>query len=188
MNLRRRSLYLNPQIIGNPFILNSAVDIAAREHSAAQPQPNLFGLRREPRKHSGHAALEALSAVEKRCRRCPPSAVLLRRTGAPVFAALRLGRLPPHSKILAAHFLLLISYSPLNFQPSTPQRNVAAWRPVHRSPAIQDEVGSFTRLYALNSLIPAVPGKFSHAVSPGPPGDSVPGRWQPRRPVGDVPG
>ena len=156
MNLRRRSLYLNPQNIGNPFILNSAVDIAAREHSAAQPQPNLFGLRREPRKHSGHAALEALSAVEKRCRRY-----------APVFAALRLGRLPPHSKILAAHFLLLISYSPLNFQPSTPQRGVAAWRPVHRSPAIQDEVGSFTRLYALNSLIPAVPGKFSHAVAIG---------------------
>jgi hypothetical protein len=60
-----------------------------------------------------HAALEARSAVEKRCRRCPPSAVLLRpssavallrrmeRTGAPVFAALRPGKLPPQSKILA---------------------------------------------------------------------------------------
>jgi hypothetical protein len=47
--------------------------------SVAEPQPNLFGLRREAKRH---AALEALSAVEKRCRRCA---------------------LPPQSKILAAH-------------------------------------------------------------------------------------
>src|ERR1017187_5927546 len=61
---------------------------STQRHGAAKPQPNLFGLRREAKRH---AALEALSAVEKRCRRCPPSAVLLRRTGA----------LPPQSKILA---------------------------------------------------------------------------------------
>jgi len=47
--------------------------------SAAKPQPKKIGLRREAKRH---AALEALSAVEKRCRRCA---------------------LPPHSKILAAH-------------------------------------------------------------------------------------
>jgi hypothetical protein len=48
----------------------------------------LFGLRREAERH---AAMEALFTVEKRCRRF-----------APVFAALRLGRLPPQSKIFAA--------------------------------------------------------------------------------------
>ena len=47
-------------------------------HNAAKPQPNYFGLRREAERH---AALEALLAAEKRCRRCA---------------------LPPQSKILAA--------------------------------------------------------------------------------------
>jgi hypothetical protein len=44
--------------------------------SSAKTQPNLFGLRREAKRH---AALEALSAVEKRCRRCalPPQSKIL---------------------------------------------------------------------------------------------------------------
>jgi hypothetical protein len=46
-----------------------------------------FRLRREPRKLSGHAAFGSNRERGKRCRRC-----------APVFAALRLGRLPPQSK------------------------------------------------------------------------------------------
>jgi hypothetical protein len=48
----------------------------AKGHSAAKPQPNLFGLRREAKRH---AALEVLSAVEKRCRRCalPPQSEIL---------------------------------------------------------------------------------------------------------------
>jgi hypothetical protein len=39
---------------------------------------NLFGLRREAKRH---AALEALSAVEKQCRRCalPPQSKILTR-------------------------------------------------------------------------------------------------------------
>jgi hypothetical protein len=49
----------------------------------------LFGARRGAKRH---AAFSALVGAPKRCRRC-----------APVFAALRLGKLPPHSKILAAH-------------------------------------------------------------------------------------
>jgi hypothetical protein len=39
--------------------------------SAAEPKPNLFGLRREAKRH---AALEVATTVQKRCRRCalPP--------------------------------------------------------------------------------------------------------------------
>src|ERR1017187_5727938 len=49
---------------------------STQRHGAAEPQPNLFGLRREAKRH---AALEVLSAVEKRCRRCalPPQSKFL---------------------------------------------------------------------------------------------------------------
>jgi hypothetical protein len=60
------------------------------DRSAAQPQPNFWSAAGIPQSGS-HAAFTELVGVPKRCRRC-----------APVFAALRLGRLPPHSKILAA--------------------------------------------------------------------------------------
>src|ERR1700690_2379885 len=66
---------------------SSAENQTRKRRRSALPQPIFFGLRREAKRHT---ALEALSAVEKRCRR-----------SAPVFAALRLGRLPPQSKILA---------------------------------------------------------------------------------------
>jgi hypothetical protein len=47
-----------------------------------------FGLRREAKRH---AAFERNRSYGKRCRRC-----------APVFAALRLGKLPPQSKSLSS--------------------------------------------------------------------------------------
>ena len=45
--------------------------LAKGELGVAKPHPNRFGLRREAKRH---AALEAVSAAEKRCRRCalPP--------------------------------------------------------------------------------------------------------------------
>ena len=47
-----------------------------RKGAERRRQPNLFGLRREAKRH---AALEARSAVEKRCRRCalPPQSKIL---------------------------------------------------------------------------------------------------------------
>jgi hypothetical protein len=62
---------------GYQFILKNAMEMAAPEFGVAPQQPNCFGLRREAKRH---AALAALLAVEKRCRR---------------------RALPPHSKILA---------------------------------------------------------------------------------------
>jgi hypothetical protein len=63
---------------GDNYNGRSEAIISTQRHSEAKPQANLFGLRREAKRH---AALETLSAVEKRCRRCA---------------------LPPQSKIFAA--------------------------------------------------------------------------------------
>ena len=48
----------------------------AEKRRAAELQPSVFGLRREAKRH---AALEALSPAEKRCRRCalPPQSKII---------------------------------------------------------------------------------------------------------------
>src|ERR1700690_2358888 len=72
------------------------------EPNAACAATTDFGLRREAKRH---AAFGSNQSHGKRCRRC-----------APVFAALRLGRLPPQSKSLSMG------------QPPRPDQNFF-WRP-----------------------------------------------------------
>jgi hypothetical protein len=76
-----------------------------------------FGLRWQAKRDTAFGTgldNQAHHAIRKRHRRYPPSAVLLRRTGAPVFAALRPGRLPAHSKTWrqCARFVESISRRP----------------------------------------------------------------------------
>ena len=81
----RRQIRIKPQLVTSE---SDEDGMDTDEHGAAEPQPQFFGLRREAKRH---AAFGSNRQHGKRCRRC-----------APVFAALRPGRLPPQSKSLSS--------------------------------------------------------------------------------------
>jgi energy-coupling factor transporter ATP-binding protein EcfA2 len=92
-SLSLEEIFVTSGVLKKPTLENHEQDSVqrrdaegAKKRRVVELQPNVFGLRREAKRP---AALEALSPVEKRCRCC-----------APVFASLRLGRLPPQSKII----------------------------------------------------------------------------------------
>src|ERR1700690_168762 len=106
-----------------------------------------FGLRREAKRH---AAFGCNRPYGKRCRRC-----------APVFAALRLGRLPPQSKSLSSVRELLLLYYGWQGAPLRAHRELIN-RPF---PLISAD---WRRLAALNiELTLAELKEISAAVTPG---------------------